>query len=116
MKSAINNSSTFLFVASLTLWATIAPLLHPISPAMALSQATKVEKSRRQAFTPNEKVNVNTATFDTLVAIPGIGPKTAEKILDYRGKIGQFRTIEDLLEVKGIGVKTLEKIRPFVTL
>lgn len=116
MKSAINHFYTVLFVTSLTLWTTIAPLLHPISPAIAGSRATMVEKSNRQASIPNEKINVNTATFDALVAIPGIGPKTAEKILDYRGKIGQFRTIEDLLEVKGIGVKTLEKIRPFVTL
>lgn len=116
MMSAINHTFTVLLFASFTLWATVAPPLHAIPLAMAGSRATMVDKGHRQALIPAEKVNVNTATFDALVAIPGIGPKTAEKILDYRAQVGQFKTVEDLLDIKGIGVKTLEKIRPFVTL
>lgn len=116
MKSVINFSFSVLLVASLTLWATLAPSLYAIPLAIAGSRASVDGNKYNQELPPAEKINVNTATFDALIAIPGIGPKTAEKILDYRGKVGQFKTIEDLLDIKGIGIKTLEKIRPFVTL
>jgi competence ComEA-like helix-hairpin-helix protein len=61
-------------------------------------------------------VNVNTATTEQLVALPGIGPATAEKILEYRKENGPFESPEDLLEVSGIGPKKLAKIRPYLRL
>ncbi len=59
-------------------------------------------------------VNVNRAGISELVALPGIGPKLARRILDLRKRRGPFRTPEDLLEVKGIGPKKLERIRPYL--
>jgi len=50
-----------------------------------------------------------------LQSLPGVGPKTAQAILDYRDLRGGFRSVEELLEVKGIGPKKMEKIRPYVT-
>ncbi|WP_025698528.1 ComEA family DNA-binding protein [Paenibacillus durus] len=60
------------------------------------------------------KVNVNTAGISELTALPGIGEKKAQAILDYRNLHGAFRSASDLGKVKGIGPKMLEKLRPYV--
>ena len=57
------------------------------------------------------KVNINTASEDMLVLLPGIGVKTAQKIIKYREKNGKYNTPNDLLNVSGIGEKKLEKIK-----
>lgn len=59
-------------------------------------------------------VNINSADKDQLVALPGIGPKTAEAIVAYRKDNGNFKSVEELTKVKGVGDKTLEKIRPYL--
>ena len=56
-------------------------------------------------------VNLNTATLEQLDALPGVGPTTAQAILDYRRQHGRFRSVQDLLEVQGIGPAKLEKLR-----
>ncbi|MFH1038958.1 MAG: helix-hairpin-helix domain-containing protein [PVC group bacterium] len=56
------------------------------------------------------EVDVNTATASQLTAIKGIGPKTAEKIIQYRDENGPFSSINDVVRVKGVGPKTLEKM------
>jgi len=67
--------------------------------------------------TPGEGyVNINTADSAELQRLPGVGPSTAQKIMDYRMQTGLFASIEQLMEVKGIGPKKLDKMRPFVTL
>ena len=57
-------------------------------------------------------ININTATNDELVSLPGIGPAKAQAILDYRKAHGPFKTVEELKEVKGIGAKRFEKLKP----
>jgi competence protein ComEA len=57
-------------------------------------------------------ININTATKDELVALPGIGPAKAQAIVDYRKAHGPFKTVEDLKDVKGIGAKRFEKLKP----
>jgi competence protein ComEC len=59
-------------------------------------------------------VDLNTATLDELIALPEIGPRTAEKILAYRAERGGFTNVEELLDVKGIGPKTMDAVRPLV--
>ena len=61
------------------------------------------------------RLDLNTAVFDDLVAIPGIGPSYARRILDERDRRGGFRSFNDLLKVQGIGRKTLNRLRPYVT-
>ncbi len=61
-------------------------------------------------------INLNTATFNELIKIPGIGKVLAERILKYREEKQRFLSLEELREVKGIGAKTLEKIKPYLTL
>ncbi len=56
-------------------------------------------------------ININTATADELIALPGIGPKKAETIVKYREENGYFKDANDLLDVSGIGEATLEKIK-----
>lgn len=59
-------------------------------------------------------VNVNTANADELKTLPGIGSKTAERIIEYRKENGNFKSKEELLNVKGIGKKKLEKIKSLI--
>ena len=56
-------------------------------------------------------VNLNTATKDELVALPGIGPAKAQAIIDYRTQHGGFRQVEELKDVNGIGAKRFEKLK-----
>ena len=60
-------------------------------------------------------VNLNTATKDELIALPGIGPAKAQAILDYRAQHGGFRSVEELKDVKGIGAKRFEKLKGDLT-
>lgn len=62
------------------------------------------------------KLNINSASLAELVALPGIGPKLAQRIIDYRRQHGMFRRIEDLDNVKGIGPAKLAEIKPYVTI
>ena len=60
-------------------------------------------------------VNLNTATKEELIALPGIGPAKAQAILDYRKANGTFKSVEELKDVKGIGAKRFEKLKPELT-
>lgn len=59
-------------------------------------------------------VNINTATQEELVAVEGIGPKLAQRIIAYREEHGPFQAIEELDNVKGIGPSLIESIRYLV--
>ena len=60
-------------------------------------------------------VNLNTATKEELIALPGIGPAKAQAILDYRKANGGFKSVEELKDVKGIGAKRFEKLKAELT-
>ena len=61
------------------------------------------------------RVNVNTATVNDLDALPGIGPTTAQTIVDYRLRHGPFQIIQDLQNVPGIGPATYDRIKDYIT-
>lgn len=61
-------------------------------------------------------VHLNTATLEELDSLPGVGPVTAQRILDYRTDHGSFQTIEELDAVSGIGPARLEQLRELVAL
>ena len=60
-------------------------------------------------------VNLNTASRDELLAVPGIGPTKAQAILDHRTTHGPFKSVDDLKEVKGFRSKLVERLRPELT-
>jgi len=65
---------------------------------------------------PGGTVSLNQATLEQLEALPGVGPVTAQKILDYRTAHGAFGSVDELLDVQGIGEKTLAELAPHLTL
>lgn len=94
----------------------------PNTPAVLKGpKSTKGRKSKPKAKTViskkslKKKVNVNLASKDLLVTIKGIGPKTADKILQHRQAHGVFKTLSDLKLVKGIGKKKLNLIKDHIT-
>jgi competence protein ComEA len=65
---------------------------------------------------PGGRVHLNSATLEQLDTLPGIGPVTAQKILDYRAKKGAFSSVDELDAVPGIGAARLEQLRDLVDL
>ena len=81
--------------------------------------AKQLKDSVKQVSAPIDtlrKINLNTANFDDLVKLPGIGPKKAREILRMRQKLGGFKNWEQILKVKGIGPKTLKRLKKLCTL
>jgi competence protein ComEA len=64
---------------------------------------------------PAQKVSLATATAEQLDELPGVGPVTAQKILDYRAEQGFIRSVEDLDAIPGIGPARIEQLRDLVT-
>ena len=62
------------------------------------------------------KVNINTATEAQIALLPGLGPKLATEVVNYRTNNGGFKTIEDIKKVSGVGDKKFEKIKDYVVL
>ena len=66
--------------------------------------------------TVSGKVNINTAGSEQLQTLNGVGPATAQKIIDYRQSNGSFSSVEDIKNVSGIGDKTFEKLKDSITI
>ncbi|MGX8773663.1 MAG: helix-hairpin-helix domain-containing protein [Bacillota bacterium] len=89
-------------------------------PSLALDEdGNVIEDSQAVSGYPSDpmgKVNINTADSSQLQTLSGVGPATAEKIIDYRQTNGSFSSIEDIKNVSGIGDKTFEKLRDHITI
>jgi competence protein ComEA len=87
-------------------------VLATMGGTAAEGQAKGSSKAAAAITTP---ININTATAAQLEALPGIGARTAQAIVDHRQKNGGFKKIEELMNVKGIGEKSFLKLKPMVT-
>ena len=97
----------------------LADGIHVHIPAVGQSQGGEKEKqalSGEGAPTAhgNGRIDINRATAAELEALPGVGPKLAQAIIEDRTANGPFRTPEDLLRVKGIGPAKLEKMKEMI--
>ncbi len=73
--------------------------------------------SNEKVIDASRPVSINKATADELAnRLPGVGPGTAQKIIDYRTQNGAFKDLSELINVPGFGPKTVEKIMPYVIL
>ncbi len=82
--------------------------------AYAKSDSKEVTAQKTVEKSIVENLDINSADKDLLVQLPGIGPKTADAILEYRKANGEFKSVDDLTNVKGIGAKKLLKLKPFL--
>src|SRR4030081_1318706 len=81
------------------------PLLFACSLALVRSPR------RRRRHSPSTSIRRTQSNCK----LPGIGPSTAEKILQMRKSYGAFKSIDDLLAIRGVGQKRLEKMRKYLT-
>jgi len=94
----------------------------PVTSAPIIERVQEPVHSQSDA-TPNTPakapkgggLNVNTASAAELEELPGIGPATAARIVEYRQKNGSFKKVEDLMNIRGIGEKSFLKLKPLIT-
>lgn len=87
------------------------PPVSPIATSQTAPRPTSAPARTAPTVAVTGRVNLNTATLDALDTLPGVGPKTAQLIVDGR----PYATVEDLLNVKGIGPATFAKLKDLVT-
>jgi len=80
------------------------PFIEGASPIIATPGPTV-------AAVTTELVNINTASLEELDTLPGVGPTTAQAIIDYREENGPFISPEDIVNVPGIGPVSYERMR-----
>jgi competence protein ComEA len=89
-----------------------------VATGLALAMAALLVSGTAMAAgkpAPTAKVNLNTASVEQLATLPGVGPKLAARIVEYRQKSGTFRSTQELINVKGIGEKNFAKIEAWLS-
>ena len=82
-----------------------------------VSSTARPEGASSKLHNPGDgKIKLSSATREDLQKLPGVGPSTAQSILDYRKESGGFKELEELKEVRGIGEKKFAKMQPFLSL
>jgi competence protein ComEA len=85
------------------------------APTSSSSAPFQVVSTQGPSSSNADLININTATLEKLDSLPGIGPTTAQKIIDYRAQHGPFQQIEEIMNVSGIGPATFDRIKDLIT-
>jgi len=90
----------------------VPPKKKSLSP-----EETRPTRRRRYAKKkrPSEIIDINTATPSELSTLPGIGPKTSQKIINYRENVGPFKSIEEIMKVSGIANKKFARMKEYIS-
>ncbi|MGH2921529.1 MAG: helix-hairpin-helix domain-containing protein [Gaiellaceae bacterium] len=88
-----------------------APVADGVQVVVPVRAATTGGDAAQAPAAAQGPVHLNTATLEQLDALPGVGPVTAQKILDYRQQHGAFSSIDELDAIPGIGPARLEQLR-----
>ena len=91
-------------------------LASPVADGQQVVVPVRGETAASATETSGGKVHLNSATLEDLDGLPGIGPVTAQEILDYRAEHGAFQSVEELDAVPGIGPARLADLKPLVEL
>lgn len=91
----------------------VAAVVFISSPLAAAQRATKPPMAA--AVVSTDVINLNSATAAQIASLPGIGPKTADLVVQYRTKNGPFKKIEEIMNVRGVGEKSFLKIKDRLT-
>lgn len=90
-------------------------VLVPLRPETS-EENPDATSSKTPIYGAGFPININTASKNTLTALPGIGEVKAQAIIDYRTEHGPFTDPEQLMEVSGIGPATYEKLKDYITI
>jgi competence protein ComEA len=102
-------------LAALNLAAPLVDGVQVLVPARAAEVSSPPAVTEGDAGAPVGPISLSSATLDELDELPGVGPITAQKILDYRAEHGPFASVDDLDAVPGIGPTRIEQLRDLVT-
>jgi competence protein ComEA len=94
--------------------AVLSCLLGALPPVAAAQTKTTARAAAKPSSTA--VVNLNTASASDLEGLPGIGAKTAARIVEYRQKNGPFKKVEELMNVRGVGEKNFLKLKPQISI
>ena len=89
-------------------------LFWPGTPILLVEPQSNEAGATAAAVPAGDRVELNTADQAALETLPGIGPRTAERIIEYRSKNGGFEKVEDLMNIRGIGERTFLRLRDLV--
>jgi len=81
---------------------------------LVFSSALSLQVQQAQE-TSEKKININTASSVELQKLPRVGPKVAQRIIDFRNQNGNFKSIEEIMKVRGIGEKIFKQIKDMIT-
>jgi competence protein ComEA len=101
-------------LAQVNLAAPLADGEQVVVPVRGTAAGPSPAGSPGDGSAPSAPIQLSTATLEQLDSLPGVGPATAQKILDYRTKHGAFSSVDELDAVPGIGPKRLEQLRDLV--
>jgi competence protein ComEA len=84
-------------------------------PPMAAAQTKPTPPAATKPTATTTIVNINTAAATDFEGLPGVGAKTAARIVEYRQKNGPFKKVEELMNVRGVGEKNFLKLKAQLT-